>query len=462
MKTENKESKTKNNFRIDERETASYILMEITESGAYSNIALRKYLYKNDAASAIQKSLVTELVNGVLRNIIFIDYVINRFSSLKTTKMKPFILNLLRISVYQMKFMDVPTYAVCNEAVKLTKKKGFVNLSGFVNGVLRSVSRNNIEIPHENDLEYFSILYSYPTWLLNRLLNYLDNDTETLEKMLKINNSPPKVTIRVNTLKIDKLSLIKVLKAEGVTVAEGNILANALVISRTANIKCLDSFNRGLYYVMDESAMLSALASDPGNGQNIMDVCAAPGGKSFLAAMLMGNSGNIISRDIHLHKLDLIRQSQKQLNISNIRVQLADASRFDPNYENWADILFVDAPCTGFGLLRKKPDIKYFKTEDDIANLSALQKEILAASWMYVKPGGTLLYSTCTLTKEENEDNINWFLANFPFDMKSICIDEHEVASNKKIISDSGILNILPFEYGTDGFFIAKMKRRSH
>ncbi len=449
-------------LKIDERELAVNILMEITIEGAYNNIILRKTLDKNGAATQVQRAFITELVNGVLRNLMFLDFIINKFSKIKTTKMKPLILNILRISVYQINFMDkVPPFAVCNEAVSLVKKRGLGALSGFVNGVLRSILRDleSITFPDKDKLpkEYLSVKYSYPKWLVDKFYDDFDNNFDLIEDIFQTNNKPPKVTLCINTLKTNKSELVEILKSEGVTVKDAVLFQNALNISSSSNIKTLDSFKKGLYHVMDESAMLSVAALNPSPGQTVMDICAAPGGKSLLSAYIMENKGHIISRDIHPHKKQLIDESALRLGINIIKTELSDATAFNNNYEETADALLIDAPCSGFGLIRKKPDIKYAKTMDDVANLSALQREILSASWRYLKPGGTLVYSTCTLTKQENEENIEWFLNNFPFEPG----DMSSLMPNGITKTNAGYITILPHQYETDGFFIARFIRKA-
>lgn len=449
--------------KANEREIAVYALIDITVDGGYNNVVLRKTLNRNDGLTQVQKAFITELTNGVLRNIIFIDYIINQFSNTKTTKMKPLILNILRISVYQIKWMDkTPSFAVCNEAVNLAKKKGFVNLSGFVNGVLRNIVRNldNIKLPDmaNEPVKYLSVIYSYPEWMVEKFIRYFDGDLDITEKMFIANSNPPKLTICVNTLKMGMEALESKLEREGVKVKEGSLIPNALKLSGTANIAALASFKDGLYHVIDESAMLSVNILNPKKGQTMIDICSAPGGKSFLACYIMQNSGTIVSRDIHEHKIELIEQSKQRLGTDIIKTELADAAVFDIKYEEKADVLLIDAPCSGFGLVRKKPDIKFTKTNDDIINLAKLQKDILSASWKYVKRGGILVYSTCTLTIEENIDNINWFLDSFPFeldDIREFLPDKAESGTAEK-----GYITILPQEYDTDGFFIARLKRK--
>ncbi|MDR2903693.1 MAG: 16S rRNA (cytosine(967)-C(5))-methyltransferase RsmB, partial [Clostridiales bacterium] len=406
--------------KANEREIAVYALMDITVDGGYNNIVLRKTLGRNDALSQTQKAFITELVNGALRNLLFIDEIINQFASVKTKKMKPLILNILRISVYQIKWMDkTPDFAVLNEAVNIARTKGFANLTGFVNGVLRNMLRNldQIVLPDraKTPVRHLSVRYSYPVGLTEKLIDYFGGDVDRTEQMMIANNRPPKLTVCVNPLKTTAEALAARLAEEGAAVAPGQLSPYALHLSGTANMAKLPAFQEGLFHVIDESAMLSVQLLNPKKGQTMLDLCSAPGGKAFFAGYLMRNEGEIIAADIHEHKIALIEASAARLGLDIIKTALSDATVFHEEFEEKADVLLIDAPCSGLGLVRKKPDIKYTKTVEDISALARLQRELLAASWRYVKKGGTLVYSTCTLTKEENEDNMNWFMANFPF-----------------------------------------------
>lgn len=447
---------------MNAREIAVYALIDILDKESYNNLTLKKVFNDNKEISNEDKAFITEIVNGTLRNIIFIDYIIENFSNIKIKKMKPLILNILRISVYQIKFMKrVPVSAVCNEAVLFTKKKKFNGLSGFVNGILRNISReiNNISLPNEKKepVKFLSIRYSYKSWIIEKWLKEMEYGK--VKAICEINTLPPKVSICVNTNKTTRDKLKNILEKEGMVVEYGKISKNALYISRTKNIAESKAFKKGFFHIMDESSMISVEVLDPKEGETIVDVCAAPGGKSFYTSYLMNNNGKIFSRDIHKHKIDLIKNSIERLNISIIEAQNLDATIFYKEYENIADKVIMDVPCSGFGILRKKPDIKYTKTEQDIENLVKLQRRILTSCAKYVKKGGILLYSTCTIFKEENLDNVLWFCENFGYEFCQI--DLKQVYKNGIKIKgiEKGYINILPTMFETDGFFIAKLKR---
>lgn len=446
---------------MNERETAVYTLIDILNEKAYNNIVLRRTLNNNKQLSAIQRAFITELVNGTLRNINYIDFVLSHFSKTPLNKMKPFILNILRISVYQIVFMKkIPDSAACNEAVKIVKKKGFGTLSGFVNGVLRNVSRkiDSVVFPdsEKNPVQYLSVMYSYPEWLIEYWLN--DFEFQTVSEMCKSNNNFPVISVCANLIKTDLINLKYCFEEDNIAVANGRITKNSLCISRTSDIREASAFKNGLFHIMDESAMLAVDILDPHENETIIDVCAAPGGKSFYSAYLMKNKGKIFSRDIYEHKISLIDDSCKRLGIDIIEAQTKDASvKYDDDYKI-ADRVIVDAPCSGFGLARKKPDIKYNKTYDDIIQLSELQKSILAASSEYVKDGGILVYSTCTVSSKENIENVNWFLKNYPFELDDISPFVNESVNSDTL--SSGYIQIMPNDYNTDGFFIARFKRK--
>lgn len=436
------------------REIAVYTLIDIFEQKSYNNLMLKKVFSENELDKK-DRAFITELVNGSLRNIIYIDYIINKFSSTKTSKMKPLILNTLRISVYQIMFMDkVPVSAVCNEAVKLVKKKKFNNLSGFVNGVLRNIARNkeDISLQDLDKEELLSIRYSYPKWVVEKWIKQFGYD-ET-EKICKASIKAPKVCICVNLNKTDKPSLKQRLIEEGMEVEDGHISKNALYISKTSNIANSKAFKEGLFHIMDESSMLAIEVLEPKENEIIIDTCSAPGGKSFYTSYLMQNTGTIYSRDIYEHKIELMQKAKDRLGIKNICLEQKDAQVFYEKDEEKADKLIIDAPCSGFGIVRKKPDIKYNKTEDDIKELVSIQRDILKNSYRYLKTGGTMIYSTCTLFQEENLDNVLWFCENFGFELCEINLPNVDIKTK-----DKGYINILPSMYNTDGFFIAKLKR---
>ncbi len=445
---------------MTEREIAVAVITKTNEKG-FGNIVLRQCLGRHKGLSRVQRAFVTELVNGTFRNLIRIDYIIGRFSSVKTNKMKPLILNVLRISVYQLLFMDkVPTSAAINEACELVKKKGFKNLTGFVNGVLRNIDRNINKIPYPNmekePVRYLSVMYSYPEDIIKYWL-----ESHTFDEVLalcKENLKTPKVTAAVNTLKISDDELIAKLRDEGSYAAKAKVGRGIIALSKTSDMTESEPFKKGYFHIMDQSSFMSVRILDPKAGEKILDVCAAPGGKSFLAAYMMENRGEIVSRDIYPHKIKLVESGAKRLGIDIIKTENLSGEVFKEEDAEVFDRVLVDAPCSGLGLLKRKPDIKYNKTLDDIKALAEVQRKILEVSQKYVKPGGVLVYSTCTVSPLENEDNVNWFLKNFDFEAWDIsdCLPQNIECSTLK----DGYINITPFMWGGDGFFVAKFRKR--
>ncbi len=429
---------------MKDREAAIYSLMDIFERDGYNNIVLRRAFKKNENFTSVQKAFITELVNGTLRNLIFIDYIINIFSKTKTDKMKPLILNALRVSVYQIFFMrKIPVSAVCNEAVEIVKKRGFKGLSGFVNGVLRNISKNidNIQYPdiEKNFIKYVSVRYSYPERIIEYWLENLSHDE--ILKMCEKSSESPRITAAVNTVKTNRERLLEVLREDGVLAEKVVDFDGLIEISKTDDISQNKAYKNGLFHIMDKSSYIAVEELSPKENDYIIDVCAAPGGKSFLCAYLMSNKGEIKSRDIYEHKIKLISDGMKRLGLNIIHAEKKDALTVYKDDFKTADKVIVDVPCSGLGIVRKKPDIKYSKSFEDIERLSRIQKNILTVVQNYVKIGGILVYSTCTVSYKENEENVKWFIENFAF----------ELISQKRI---------LPQDFDSDGFFIAKFVRK--
>lgn len=442
------------------REEAYLILNNIIVKGAYSNIEIRKKLSKSDL-DKLDKALVTEIVNGTLRNLIFIDWVINKFSRIKEEKISFKIKNILRCGIYQIMFLDrIPDSAVCNESVELAKKYGNIGSARFVNGLLRTVVRNkdNIGYPDKRDLaEYLSIKYSHPRWLVELWL--YDYGPEFAEELMEGNNQVPPLTIRVNGLKTKKDEVIKALEKEGITYSDGLYNKEAINVRGTSAIEELDIFKKGYFSVQDESSMLVSKIMNPKPGWKIIDVCSAPGGKAAHMAELMNNEGLIISRDIHKHKLDLIDKTCNRLGINIVETQLFDAQKIDESYVGRVDGVLVDAPCSGLGLFRRKTDLRWRKKPVDLDKLPKLQSVILENASKYLKPGGVLIYSTCTLNKKENIEVVNRFLANnkdFYMDNIKNFIPENLYAPD----AERGILELYPNIHKTDGFFISRMIKK--
>ena len=432
---------------VNGREIILETLLSITRDGQYSHIALKNVLDTYQYLDKKERAFITRVVDGTLERMIELDYIINQFSKVKVNKMKPVIRTIMRSSVYQLKYMDsVPDSAVCNEAVKLATKKGFVNLKGFVNGVLRNVSRGLSDIKYpskeENVAEYISVKYSLPMWIVEQWRKVYD--VETIEKMGEEFLKENPTSIRCNLNKISREELKSSLEAEGVTVTLSEELPYALTISGYDFLGKLKSFQSGYFSVQDVSSMQVSHWADPKPGDNIIDVCAAPGGKSIHLAELLNGTGHVQSRDLTEYKVGLIQENIFRSGLDNIEAVQWDATVLHEESKEKADIVIADLPCSGLGVLGKKTDLKYKMTEAMQNDLAALQREMLAVVNSYVKPGGKLLYSTCTIHKKENEENTAWFLKNHP---------EFTLVKEK---------HMLPGIDGGDGFYIAMLVKENH
>lgn len=442
------------------RELVLGILLEVTRDGEYSHISLRNVLTKYQYLDKRDRAFITRVVEGTLEHMIEMDYIINQFSSVKVNKMKPVIRNILRSGVYQLKYMDsVPHSAVCNEAVKLAVKKGFANLRGFVNGVLRNIERNIDKIVYpkeENLVEYLSVKYSMPEWIIKKWLPIYER--EVVEKMLTDFQTEKATTIRCNPLVLSKEALIRSLEKQDVHVEKHPYHEDALCISGYDYLADLESFQMGAFYVQDVSSMMVAHLANPNKGDYVIDVCAAPGGKALHMAQLLQETGHVEARDLTDYKVNLIWENIQRSGLKNIEAIRFDATAYDETVREKADVVIADLPCSGLGVLGKKTDLKYKMSEKAQEELVALQREILETVKSYVKPGGTLLYSTCTIHEEENMGNVEWFLDENP-DFELCPISELLCEELKISVQREGCLQFLPGIHNSDGFFIAKFKR---
>lgn len=445
------------------RELILGILLEVTRDGEYSHVALRNVLNKYQYLDKKDRAFITRVTEGTLERMIELDYIINQFSKVKVNKMKPVIRNIIRSAVYQMKYMDsVPNSAACNEAVKLATKKGFAGLKSFVNGVLRNIERNldHITYPDETNLvEYLHVKFSMPKWILEQWLSVYDK--ETVEMMLQDFQREKLTTIRCNLNQMSKKNLMESLAEEGVTVEEHPYLPYALQISDYNYLGDLESFQNGAFQVQDISSMLVAHLVAPQDGDSIIDVCAAPGGKALHMAELLRGSGRVEARDLTDYKVNLIWENIHRSGMENIVAVRQDATVLDAASVGKADVVIADLPCSGLGVLGKKTDLKYKMTAETQTELVALQRKILSTVKEYVKPGGTLLYSTCTIHQGENMDNVRWFLSENP-EFKLVPIKERLCEELRDSVVEEGCLQLLPGIHKSDGFFIAKFQKVNH
>ncbi len=396
---------------VDGREVVLSILMDVETNNTFSNIAIAKALRQNQFEDKTVRAFITRLAEGTIEQKITLDYFINQFSKTKVNKCKPLIRCILRMGTYQILYMDsVPDSAACNEAVKLAKKHGFSNLSGFVNGVLRNLARKKDEVvPPEEDTDlYYSVKYSMPEWLCKKIKNDYKDD---YEKILEGCFWDRDTSIRVNTTKISIDELKKLLTEKGITVEYGYYDDKALLISDYDFIRKVPGYREGYFTVQDESSMCAIRAAGIKSEDRVIDVCAAPGGKTTCAAEYLNNTGVVYSMDISEDKLSLIQENVDRLGFNNINISCHDATKKLQDMK--ANVVIADLPCSGLGIIGRKNDIKYRINEEQLDELVSLQRSILDIVQEYVVSGGTLLYSTCTINPDENSGNVKWFLEKY-------------------------------------------------
>ena len=445
---------------VNIREIALGVLMEITEEEAYSHIVLREVLEKYQYLEKRDRAFITRVVEGTLEHMIQLDYIIEQFSNVPVYNMKPLIRNLLRMSVYQLKYMDsVPDAAVCNEAVKLAQRKGFYNLKGFVNGVLRNTARRLSQVkypdPQQEPLHYLSVKYSFPIWMLNKWVTQFGY--ETTEKICRDSHMEKGTVVRCNLQMASKEEIVEELRAQGITVEQHPYLDYALIISDYNYIRAVSAFRKGWIQVQDISSMLVAEIAAPNWGDYCIDVCAAPGGKSLHVADKLMGSGYVEARDVSEYKVQLMQENIERTGAINIRAMLRDATVLDEKSVGKADIVLADVPCSGLGVIGKKPDIKYKMSEKQQQDIIKLQRKILSVVQSYVRPGGVLIFSTCTVGADENQYNVKWFLENFPFRLESI--DPYICEELRGKTTGGGYIQLLSGTHQSDGFFIARLRR---
>jgi len=434
------------------------IIEEVYEKEHFLKEVLDGYFYVHEFEQ-MEKSFLNKLVYGTVEQQVKIDYIINQFSKTKVNKLKPFIYYVLSISIYQMLEMDqVPHSAVCNEAVKLVKKRKMGNLSGYVNGVLRNISRElkyTTYPEYETDpVGYFSIRYSMPKWLCEILLSQYNE--EIVHKIGEDSLQSPVMTIRHNPIKCTKDELISELNSYNLSFIPGHLFDYAYKITGPINLKEVSSFQNGHFLVQDESSMLASEILAPDIGSKVLDLCAAPGGKTTHLAQLVGKTGLVIARDVSDKKIDLIKSNMEKLGINHIQCEVADATILNENDIESFEYVLIDAPCSGLGILKKKPDIKRNMNPERIQSLLNIQHIILNNASMYVKIGGVMVYSTCTINKQENHDQVKRFLNTHP-NYELIDLGVKNTISSMQI--EEGMLQLLPIDDLTDGFFIAKLKK---
>lgn len=424
---------------MNSREFAINVLYKIEFGEGYSNVTLDKELNNSDL-STLDKSLASEIVYGVLTWKITLDEIIKRYSSIKLKKISPWILNILRIGIYQIVFLDkIPESAAVNESVNLAKKYGHEASTRFVNAILRKIDKDEMNKFLEYlktkpilDDEVISIFTSHPLWIVDKLLENFDKKFVT--ELLNANNITPDITIRANTLKTSRDELFKLLLLKKIDCKKGKL-------KDSIKVKKLNDFSSQLYTVQDEAAQLACIKLDPKEGDRVLDACSSPGGKTTYLAELMKNKGRIDAWDIHPHRVRLVEETAKRLGITNIKTLVKDARNYSSEFNGKYDKIILDVPCSGLGVIRKKPDIKWTRQLNDLPELIETQEQIFDTCSEYLRTGGRLVYSTCTVLREENEEQVERFLL------------KH---SEFKLIEK---INLYPNVDDTDGFFIAVLER---
>lgn len=440
---------------MDAREAAMLALNACQRQGGWSDGALKKQLSAAEL-SGRDAALATQLCFGVLQNQMLLDFYLSKFSNIPLKRMEGKVVQTLRLGAYQMLFLTrIPHSAAVNSAVALVKAHcKNPRAAGMVNGILRSMERslqNMPVIPQGDPVAYLSTLYSHPEWLVKEFI--LSLGEEETAQLLAADNSQPPTAVMVNTTRTTAEALKAMLEADHVEAEPHPWLENCLLLSRTGDLERLEAFQQGLFYVQDPASRLSVLAAGAKPGMRVLDCCAAPGGKSFAAAIAMENQGEIVSCDLHPHKKKLIQAGADRLGLTIITPKTADGKVFRPEWERTFDLVLVDAPCSGLGVIRKKPDIRY-KDPAPLADLPAVQLDILRNAARYVRPGGTLMYSTCTLLYRENGEVVETFLA----ENKAYKAEAFTLPGAIGPVQ-SGSVTLWPHRHGTDGFFISKMRR---
>ena len=439
------------------RQIALTVLYKIDKENAYSNIALDEELRKNrKILNEKDIGLISEIVYGTTTWKLTLDTIIKKYSKLKIEKLSKWILNILRMGSYQIVFLDkIPKSAAVNESVNLAKRYGHPASANFVNAVLRKIDKKDYEemFKIEEPIQKIMKTTSTPKWLIEELLE--EKTLQEVEEICKSYNEKPNLSIRVNTLKTNKDYIINELKKLKINVKQG-VLEDFLLAEKIKQIEKLEIFQKGLCTIQDVTAGLVALVLEPKEGENILDACSAPGGKTSYLAQLMKNKGKIEAWDIHPHRTKLVEETAKRLGIKIIKTKVKDATLKEENIEKFDKIL-LDVPCLGTGVIRRKPDIKWKHNQTDIEKITKIQKLILKNCSAYLKEGGELVYSTCSILKKENEDIIYDFLEKeHDFIIEPIKIDKRNAFSN--YCEKTGYIKVLPNE-NMDGFFICKLKK---
>ncbi|MCL6612357.1 MAG: 16S rRNA (cytosine(967)-C(5))-methyltransferase RsmB [Peptococcaceae bacterium] len=442
------------------RDIALLVLKDVDAGEAYANLALDRVL-EDCRPSGLDRAFATELVYGTLRSLNTLDWILHQHMKKPMEKQTPWIRNILRLGVYQIMYMDrVPDPAAVNEAASQARRFGNPGAVKFVNGVLRNILRHREEINfpslEKDPVGHISLKYSHPAWLVERWIAELG--PEEAIKLCRANNQPAPNTVRTNTLKITRDDLIDLLAGEGVSADKTKYAPEGLKLEGTGGLRGFSPFEQGFFQVQDESSMLAGHALNPRPGSLVIDGAAAPGGKATHLAQIMGDRGSILAFDIHPHKIKLIEENCARLGVTCVRPVLGDAGNLPEDLAGRADFALLDAPCSGTGVIRRRPDSRWRKDPGKLPELLKLQRKILESVSRCLKPGGVLVYSTCSVLPEENLEQVDNFLRAHP-DFRAEDLGPYlppELVEGEA----GGCLQLYPHRHGTDGFFIARLRRR--
>lgn len=447
---------------MNTREIALDVLLDVEKNKSLGSNLVKDVLDKYDYEDQRDKAFFKRLTEGVMERQITLDHVLNCYSKTPVNKMKPLIRCLMRIGAYQILFMEsVPDSAACNEAVKLAKKRGFSSLSGFVNGVLRSVSKGKDSIPWPDEKKepasYLSIRYSAPVWLVEKWI--AEYGYERTSSILKGAMEKRPVMLRFKTSGGEKQldEAVSAVASEGIGIKKYDLLPYAYAVEGVEGVGNLPGYDEGLFWVQDVSSMLAVEAAGIRPGMRVLDICAAPGGKTMCAADKLGGQGELISCDLTENKVERICENTQRVGFDWVDCRAQDAREFDEELAEWADVVIADVPCSGLGVIGRKKEIRYRTTPEDLESLVVLQKEILDNVWKYVKPGGILLYSTCTINPDENEKMVSYIADKYSFETESLDLFLPEKLRSEQ--TKAGMCQLFLGEWDTDGFFMARLRK---
>ncbi|MCM2533464.1 16S rRNA (cytosine(967)-C(5))-methyltransferase RsmB [Neobacillus pocheonensis] len=447
-----------NSLKKNVRATAMDLLVTIEKNQSYSNLLLNNTIEKNEL-SAKDVGLLTELTYGTLQRRMALDFFLKPFIQ-DSKKLANWIHHLLRLTLYQMVYLDkIPDRAAIYEAVEIAKKRGHKGIASLVNGVLRSIQREGLPSFNEvaDPIERLSLETSHPKWLVTRWVNQFGYDKT--KEMCEINLTAPLQTARINLTRISRDECVALLEEDGFQIEKSPVIPEAIRCLK-GNLASTLAFKYGMFTIQDESSMLATYALGDVKNELILDACAAPGGKSTHIAEKMNNTGEVIAIDLHEHKVKLINDNARRLGLENIKTSVLDSRLVGEHFnEESFDKVLLDAPCSGLGVMRRKPDMKYTKTEQDIMQLSSIQQKLLKSVSALVKKGGILVYSTCTVDKEENEKTVAAFLKENPQFEEDITFKERMPEAIRPLIT-SYDLQIFPQDFGSDGFYLAALRKK--